>query len=46
MLVSVVSPTYLVPLFTTTLGHIWLGVGVVMLAMGIFVMNRMIQFDY
>ena len=46
MLVSVVSPSYLVPLFTTTLGHIWLGVGVVMLAMGIFVMNRMIQFDY
>lgn len=46
MLVSVVSPSYLVPLFTTTLGHIWLGVGVVMLGMGIFVMNRMIQFDY
>jgi tight adherence protein B len=46
MLVSVVSPSYLVPLFTTPLGHIWLGVGVVMLAMGIFVMNRMIQFDY
>ena len=46
VLVSVVSPSYLVPLFTTTLGHIWLGVGVVMLAMGIFVMNRMIQFDY
>lgn len=45
-LVSVVSPTYLLPLFTTTLGHIWLGVGVVMLASGIFVMNRMIQFDY
>ena len=46
ILVSVVSPAYLVPLFTTPLGHIWLGVGVVMLAMGIFVMNRMIQFDY
>ena len=45
-LVSVVSPTYLVPLFTTSLGHIWLGVGVVMLALGIFIMNRMIQFDY
>ncbi len=45
-LVSVVSPTYLVPLFTTSLGHIWLGVGAVMLALGIFIMNRMIQFDY
>ena len=45
-LVSVVSPAYLGPLFFTDLGHIWLGVGVVMLAMGVFVMNRMIQFDY
>ena len=40
------SPAYLGPLFFTSLGQIWLGVGVVMLAMGIFVMNRMIQFDY
>ncbi|QQR36077.1 type II secretion system F family protein [Devosia oryziradicis] len=46
MLVSVVSPSYLAPLFFTDLGHIWLGVGVVMLALGIFIMNRMIQFDY
>ncbi|KQX35170.1 hypothetical protein ASD04_14030 [Devosia sp. Root436] len=46
ILVSVVSPTYLAPLFTTSLGHIWLGVGVIMLAMGVFIMNRMIQFDY
>ena len=45
-LVSVVSPAYLGPLFFTPLGHIWLGVGVVMLAFGVFVMNRMIQFDY
>ncbi|MGB3339133.1 MAG: type II secretion system F family protein [Devosia sp.] len=45
-LVSVVSPAYLAPLFFTDLGHIWLGVGVFMLALGIFVMNRMIQFDY
>ncbi|MET3926890.1 type II secretion system F family protein [Devosia sp. 2618] len=45
-LVSIVTPTYLAPLFTTTLGHIWLGIGVFMLGMGIFVMNRMIQFDY
>ena len=45
-LVSVVSPSYLEPLFFTPLGQVWLGVGVVMLAMGIFVMNRMIRFDY
>ncbi|KRA42250.1 type II secretion system F family protein [Devosia sp. Root635] len=46
ILVSIVSPTYLAPLFTTSLGHVWLGVGVAMLALGIFIMNRMIQFDY
>lgn len=45
-LVSVASPGYLAPLFTTTLGYIWLGVGAVLLSMGIFVMNRMIQFEY
>jgi tight adherence protein B len=46
ILVSVVSPSYLAPLFFTDLGHIWLGIGVFMLALGIFIMNRMIQFDY
>ena len=46
ILVSVVSPAYLAPLFFTDLGHIWLGIGVFMLALGIFIMNRMIQFDY
>ena len=46
ILVSVVSPAYLAPLFFTSLGQIWLGIGVIMLALGVFVMNRMIQFDY
>lgn len=45
-LVSLVSPAYLAPLFFTPIGQIWLGVGIVMLAAGIFVMNRMIQFNY
>src|SRR5215217_3245151 len=46
ILVSLTTPTYLLPMFFTDLGHIWLGVGVLMLSLGIFVMNRMIQFDY
>jgi tight adherence protein B len=46
ILVSLVSPAYLSPLFFTPIGQVWLGVGVLMLAAGIFVMNRMIQFDY
>jgi tight adherence protein B len=45
-LVSVVSPLYLAPLFTTTLGNFWLGVAAVMLSFGVFVMNRMIRFDF
>ncbi len=45
VLVSLVSPSYLVPLFTTPIGNLCLGIGVVMLAMGIFVMNRMVQFE-
>jgi len=46
ILVSLTSPTYLAPLFTTTLGNIWLGIGVVMLSAGIFVMSKMVKFDY
>lgn len=45
-LVSFVSPAYLLPLFATDLGHIWLGVGTLMLSLGIFVMKRMVKFDY
>lgn len=46
MLVSITSPTYLAPLFFTPLGNIWLGIGVAMLSAGVFVMNRMVKFDY
>ena len=44
--VSVTSPAYLAPLVTTSVGLVCLGVAGLMLATGIFVMNRMIQFDY
>ena len=44
--VSLVSPSYLAPLVTTSGGLICLGVAGSMMAMGTFVMNRMIQFDY
>lgn len=45
ILVSVVSPAYLLPLFTTPVGQVCLGVGVLMLAAGIFVMSRMVRFE-
>ena len=45
ILVSIVSPAYLMPLFTTPVGQLCLGVGVIMLASGIFVMSRMVRFE-
>lgn len=44
-LVSIVRPGYLNTLFTTPIGMIWLGIAVGMMLTGIFVMNRMIQFE-
>jgi len=44
-LVSVVTPGYLMPLFASNVGLMWVGIGAVMMSLGIFVMNRMIQFD-
>lgn len=46
ILVSLVSPTYMVPLFTTPSGNIALGVAGFMMCFGVFVMHKMIQFDY
>jgi len=44
--VSVISPQYLTPLITTNVGLICLGIAGIMLVAGVFIMNRMIQFDY
>ncbi len=46
ILVSLTTPTYLLPLFTTTIGLIWLGIAGVLMFIGGFIMNRMIQFDF
>ncbi len=45
ILVSVFSPGYLQPLFTTSIGMICLGIGGIMLSLGIFIMYRMVQFE-
>ena len=45
-LVSIVSPAYLVPLYSTQTGQMWLGIAVIMLSMGVFVMRRMVAFDF
>ncbi len=46
ILVSLTTPTYLLPLIQTPVGMIWLGIAFIMLAIGSFIMNRMIQFDF
>ena len=46
ILVSLTTPSYMVPLFTTQIGLIWLGIAAVLMGIGGFIMNRMIQFDF
>jgi tight adherence protein B len=45
VLVSLTTPTYLLPLIQTPIGNVMLGVAAVMMFLGGFIMNRMIQFD-
>jgi len=46
ILISLVSPSYMVPLFTTPTGNMMLGIAAIMMSFGVFVMHKMIQFDY
>ena len=46
LLVTLTTPSYMVPLFTTEIGLIWLGIAAVLMGIGAFMMNRMIQFDF
>ena len=44
-LVYLSSPNYIMPLFTTSVGHIILGVAGVWMGIGILVMRQMINFE-
>ena len=46
ILVTLTTPTYMLPLFQTQIGLIWLGIALIMMSIGVFIMNRMIQFDF
>ncbi|WP_224705633.1 type II secretion system F family protein [Devosia aquimaris] len=46
IMVSVFSPSYLAPLFFTPLGNIFLGIAFLMLATGVFIMSKMVKFDF
>jgi tight adherence protein B len=45
VLVSLTTPSYLLPLIQTPIGNVMLGIAAVMMFLGGFIMNRMIQFD-
>ncbi|HBF91153.1 MAG TPA: pilus assembly protein, partial [Hyphomonas atlantica] len=44
-LVYMTTPAYVMQLFTTDTGHLFLTIGVVMMMMGVAVMRKMINFD-
>jgi tight adherence protein B len=46
MMIYVLDRDYLIPLYTTTMGHIMLGSAAVSLALGAYVINRMAQVQY
>jgi tight adherence protein B len=46
ILVSLTTPSYMVPMFTTTLGLIWLGIAAIMMTFGVWIMAKMVAFDF
>lgn len=45
LLVYLTSPAYIMPLFTTSKGHLILGISAIWMTMGVFVMKKMINID-
>jgi tight adherence protein B len=46
ILVTLTTPGYMLPLIQTPIGMFWLGVAFLLMATGIFVMYKMVQFDF
>lgn len=46
LLVTLTTPTYMLPLFTTPLGWVWLGIASAMMLMGGWIMSKMVSFDF
>ncbi len=45
ILVTLTTPTYLLPLFNTQIGNLWLGIAAILMSIGIFIMKKMVEFD-
>jgi tight adherence protein B len=46
ILVTLTTPGYMLPLIQTPIGLVWLGIAALLMGTGIFVMYRMVQFDF
>ena len=46
IMITLINKDFLSPLFTETIGNIMLGGGLLWMAIGVFVMSKMIDFDY
>jgi tight adherence protein B len=46
ILVSLTTPGYMLPLVQTPIGMIWLGIAALLMGTGIFIMYKMVQFDF
>jgi tight adherence protein B len=46
LLVTMTTPGYMLPLFQTPLGNIWLGIAAIMMSIGVFIMKKMVEFDF
>jgi tight adherence protein B len=46
ILVSLTTPGYLLPLIETPIGMLWLGIAAILMGTGIFIMYKMVQFDF
>ena len=45
LLVTLTTPSYMLPLFETSIGLIMLGIAAILMSIGIFIMAKMVQFD-
>lgn len=45
LLVTLTTPSYMLPLFNTDIGLIMLGIAAILMSIGIFIMAKMVQFD-
>jgi len=45
ILVTLTTPSYMLPLFQTEIGLVMLGIAAILMSIGIFIMAKMVQFD-